>query len=421
MGPFTWGPGGQKLTAAQAKNLRDVATALAARKQTPQNLGQGFDAIGDALLYNANMGRAGEAEAAGQAEVAQALAMARAGGDPSAFYDVLGSEWATPAQQLVAGSMMDRQYAMADRADERAYNAGLLADERAYEAPLRDAQLEGYGLQNETARLGLDQSRTGYRSLTDPAERAAFGITPDDTGLYQVDASNQLIPIGGKGAGITINTGDGNSSAFLKAADEKAVARLDAITSDGQNAAKLVGDLKTLAAIAPQIETGKWAELQVALGPYAQGLGFDIAGLPEMEAYKGITDRLAPQMRPIGSGSSSDRDVSMFLSSLPSLGRTSEGNQIITQTLSALQQHKIAAAEIAELAYIPKDQGGITWQEAEKRIRELPDPYEGFNEYRRDAEKANQAAAPTTQEEFDALPPGALYIDPDDGMTYRKR
>lgn len=31
-----------------------------------------------------------------------------------------------------------------------------------------------------------------------------------------------------------------------------------------------------------------------------------------------------------------------------------------------------------------------------------------------------QIARPTTQQEFDALPVGALYIDPDDGRTYRK-
>lgn len=417
--PFFWGAGGQKLTAAQAKNLRDVATAIASRRQTPQNLGEGLSSIGDALLYNANMGRAGEAEAAGQKEVAQALAMARAGGDPNAFYDVLGNEWATPAQQLVAGSLLDRQNTLADRDAQWSREDTIRADDRAYDAPLREAQLAGYGLQNDAAQLSLDQTRAGYRNLTDPDERAQFGIPPEDAGVYQVGPNNQLVPVGGKSGGVNIYTGN-NSSAFGEAADEKAADRLDAITAEGQNAAQLTGDLKTLAALAPQIQTGKWAELQTSLGPYAQALGFDIAGLPEMEAYKGITDRLAPQMRPVGSGSSSDRDVSMFLSSLPSLGRTSEGNQIITQTLSALQQHKMAAAEIAGLAFLPKEQGGISWQDAEKRIRELPDPYEGFNEYRKTAEKVNQATKITTQEEYDAMPSGTLYINPDDGMTYQK-
>lgn len=35
--------------------------------------------------------------------------------------------------------------------------------------------------------------------------------------------------------------------------------------------------------------------------------------------------------------------------------------------------------------------------------------------------KADAPAKPTTQQEFDALPSGAVYVDPDDGKTYRKR
>lgn len=37
------------------------------------------------------------------------------------------------------------------------------------------------------------------------------------------------------------------------------------------------------------------------------------------------------------------------------------------------------------------------------------------------APQAQSVASPTTQAEFDALPSGAIYIDPDDGQTYRKR
>lgn len=103
--PFQWGSGGKKLTPSQAKAMREVAAALAARKDTPQNLGEGLSSVGDALLYNSNMARAGDAETEGMSRVAQALAEARAGGDPTAFLDVMGNEWASPGQQMIAGEL----------------------------------------------------------------------------------------------------------------------------------------------------------------------------------------------------------------------------------------------------------------------------------------------------------------------------
>jgi hypothetical protein len=213
-------------------------------------------------------------------------------------------------------------------------------------------------------------------------ERAAWGIPADDTTPYYFGDDGTPKALGG--GGITINTGE-NSGAFGKKGDEMAAARLDGVISAGQGAQQFMGDINTLAALGSQINTGKGAEILNTLGPYAQALGVDIGGLGEAQAYQAIIDRMAPAMRPAGSGASSDFDARQFLSSLPQLGNTPQGNQIITQTLTALQQHKIAAAEIASLAFLPQEQGGISWQEAERRIRELPDPYTGFNEYRKTA------------------------------------
>lgn len=106
--PFFWGGGGQKLTPGQVKIMREMAAAKAAQRGTPQNLGEGLASVGDALLYNANMSRANEAESAGIEAVQQALAEARASGTSDAFLDVMGNEWATPGQQLIAGELYKR-------------------------------------------------------------------------------------------------------------------------------------------------------------------------------------------------------------------------------------------------------------------------------------------------------------------------
>jgi hypothetical protein len=60
----------------------------------------------------------------------------------------------------------------------------------------------------------------------------------------------------------------------------------------------------------------------------------------------------------------------MFLEGLPGLGKTKGGNEIISQTLDAFAQHKIAAGDIASRAVA----GELSARDAEKELRALPDP-----------------------------------------------
>lgn len=225
----------------------------------------------------------------------------------------------------------------------------------------------------------------------DLAQAVTTGVMPAlDAVKEATDRQTPLVQIGGE---------DGNSSAFIKKADESAAARFDQYQVDGANANQLIGDINALAALAPQVGTGKGAEIMQAIGPYAEAFGVDIQGLDEGQAYKAIIDRMAPAMRPVGSGSSSDFDAKQFLSSLPSLGRSPEGNQIIMDTLRAIQDQKIAAANLAARAYLrPDDPNALTWQDAEAQIRKLGNPYDGFNAYKKrapkDAEAKGDAPAP---------------------------
>jgi hypothetical protein len=201
--------------------------------------------------------------------------------------------------------------------------------------------------------------------------------------------------------GTTVNVGD-NSSKFTNKADELAAGRLSDMVTSGQGAQTLMGDLMALTEIGKNIDTGKGAEIIAALGPYAEALGVKIDGLGEMQAYDSIVQRMAPQMRPPGSGASSDFDARQFLKGLPGLGKTPEGNQIITQTFSAIQQAKVAASDIAMRAL----SGEITWQQADKEIAEIGNPYEAFNEYRK---RQPATAAPS------AVTPKRLRFNPATG------
>lgn len=204
-------------------------------------------------------------------------------------------------------------------------------------------------------------------------EAAALGLDP--TKAYNRGVDGKVTAIGG--SGVTVNVGP-NGSKFTEESDKLAAQRFGDIVTEGQGALRLMGDLQTLAGLAGQINTGKGAELLNRLGPYAELVGVSIDGLPEMQAYQAIVDRLAPQMRAPGSGATSDFDARQFLSSLPNLSRTPEGNAIINETLQSVQRQKVAAAEIAGQA----QRGEITWQEADRKIAALGNPYETFNKMR---------------------------------------
>jgi len=209
---------------------------------------------------------------------------------------------------------------------------------------------------------------------------------------------------------VSINTGE-NSSAFNKKTDEAAATRFDQYIQGGADATRMMGDIQTLTTLGTQIETGATAEAMAAIGPYAEALGIDVAGLDAAQAYKAIVDRMAPAMRPPGSGASSDFDARQFLSSLPALGRTPEGNQIILDTLTSIQRHKMAAAEIAARALLPPgDPNRMTWQEAEAEIRKLGNPYETFNEYRKRAPKPTKTETPAPVDD------GIPTYNPETGM-----
>jgi hypothetical protein len=269
--------------------------------------------------------------------------------------------------------------------------------------------------------------------------------TQDPTALMQNLKAAGLEPntpeyraaiLAGTKGGVTVNTGE-NSSKFQQKSDEEAAKRLNDIVEGGNSAPQMVEDLQTLATLGAQIGTGRQAQVMATIGPWAQALGIDIKSMGEIEAFDAITARLIPQMRPPGSGPQTDADARNLLNSIPTIGKTAEGNRIIVETMQKIQRNKIDAAEIASRAYLPKEEGGITWQEAEKQIRALGNPYETFKQYAKTQKGKNPAAAPTppappenpasqrpavvrSQTDYDRLPSGTEYTDPNGNIRTKR-
>jgi hypothetical protein len=132
----------------------------------------------------------------------------------------------------------------------------------------------------------------------------------------------------------------------------------------------MISDMSALTEIGSRITTGKTAEITAALGPYAEMLGVKVDSLGDLQAYNAIVRKLAPQMRVPGSGATSDFEMRNFLEALPGLGKTPEGNATIGKVFNAIQEQKLAAADIASKV-LNKE---ITRSAGEKMLRDLPDP-----------------------------------------------
>lgn len=215
----------------------------------------------------------------------------------------------------------------------------------------------------------------GFRPLVDPAERAKFGISPQDTKPYQIGPNGKIYtPPGGTSVSID-NRGENK---FAEKAAGHQAERFNKIVEAGMDAHVMTADLQALKDIGTRITTGKTAEFKAAIGPYAEMFGVKIDDLDDAQAYKSIVAKLAPRMRVPGSGATSDYEMRQFLEALPGLGKTPGGNEIIGNTLQALAEHRMAAAEIASRAMA----GEITPREAEKELRALPNPLEGWKKSR---------------------------------------
>lgn len=238
--------------------------------------------------------------------------------------------------------------------------------------------------------------REETRPLTDPAERARYGIQPTDTNPYQIDAQGKVAPINPQP--FAVNVSQQNESEFNKKAGSLRAERFNEYVKGGDDAKPLIADLNALRDIGSRITTGKTAEITAALGPYAQMLGIPgFEKLSDLEAYNAIVAKLQPRMRVPGSGATSDYEMQQFLKALPSIGKTPDGNAIIANTFDALQQHKIQAAEIASRAM----SGELSPAEAEKQIRALPDPMELWRK-----QKGKLPTAPGTNDGWQDVAPG---------------
>jgi hypothetical protein len=148
----------------------------------------------------------------------------------------------------------------------------------------------------------------------------------------------------------------------------------------GEAAEKRIVDITQMREISNRMGvTGVTANIKEGLGPYADALGIKIDGLSDIQAYNAIIQRLAPQQRVPGSGSTSDIEFRGFLKSMPAMSSHPEAREMTLNTMEALARDEMARGEIAGRLASKE----INRTQAETELRALPDPMRGFTEWKR--------------------------------------
>lgn len=199
--------------------------------------------------------------------------------------------------------------------------------------------------------------------LTDAQKNFAYGVKNPEFAKREIEL---------KQAGRPQTTIDmKGETKFAEEAGKVNAKRLNEYAEAGQAARASQGDIDRLDELGAAIGTqGAVANVKQALGPYATALGVKIDGLDEIQAFSAITSRLAPAMRPPGSGATSDFEFKQFLNSLPQLAQTTEGRKLVLDQMRALNGYKVQVGEISEKMLT----GEIDVKSGNEMIRKLGNP-----------------------------------------------
>lgn len=122
-----------------------------------------------------------------------------------------------------------------------------------------------------TVALKADDDKT-QRPLTDPAERAKYGIAADDPKPYQVDANNKVSAIGGGGTSVSVDLGK-------KAAGEADAQILKKIDTSYDKAQGAIGTLGAISRQKQALDQGIIAGWGSNLRTNAQAMAEQLLGI----------------------------------------------------------------------------------------------------------------------------------------------
>ena len=175
---------------------------------------------------------------------------------------------------------------------------------------------------------------------------------------YKVSSTGEISEIGGGGVTNILNAGEKGDVKWAEKSSDAIASEFGEYRAAGAVAANIVPEIQALQALADMVPSGP------IVGALAEKFqGFSTAG----DAFMSIIKRIAPKMRVVGSGASSDRDVQLLLDSLGSMKNNPIANKFIYQAFLDKAEIDKQRASIARLALT----GKISRQDAMDQIDEL--------------------------------------------------
>jgi hypothetical protein len=315
-----------------------------------------------------------------------------------------------------------------------------------YQAPVKKGfeQLNGHLYATDPiAGSAIDATPNlpaGYRPATDQ-ERTAYGVAAGIPLVIGPDGKPTAM-----GPQTVVNNQNGEN-AFDKTIGEGQGKMFLGMAEDGPAAQADLGRIGALRQNLAKLPGGFLGGAQQIANSWGLKIGQNAGNV---EAANAILSQLVPAQRQGMPGAASDRDVQMFRDALPKLSNTPEGNALILDTMQGLAEQRQKQAQIATAVTT----GQMSRQDGMKAMQGLPDPFAalrkslgsgdqgGSNPTPLDIDPSRHGMAsppapasastststvirrgmpmPQTDAEFQALPKGALYVDPDDNKIYRK-
>jgi hypothetical protein len=143
-------------------------------------------------------------------------------------------------------------------------------------------QQQGYALYQQFAK-----PREETRPLTNPQDRARYGIAPTDSNPYQVDSKGEVKPINPQPFNVNVN--NQGQSEFEKHYGEGQAKSALATLDRGNAAVDKLQKIELTQSLLQKVQTGKLAPAQATIGAWAEAVGMK----PETLKSLGVDPNMA--------------------------------------------------------------------------------------------------------------------------------
>ena len=200
-----------------------------------------------------------------------------------------------------------------------------------------DADVAAGTVQSRIAKAAEEAKPAPGFAIIPEAERASLGLPP---GVYQRNLGTQKIEPVSKEL-VRIDMGQQRETLALKELD---VPRAQEFSAAAASARSLARDSKVIA----DLLKGKGGGATVKLTTdFAKTLGFETDTVRANDLANSLAIRGATQLRPPGSGSTSDTEFKAFVSAFPSLANSEGGRELMAKYADAFA---IRSAKLADHA-----------------------------------------------------------------------